>query len=96
MSIATPVVNKRNETFDIYIGRGSRWGNPFVIGKDGTRDDVVRKFKEYAHDKYNSGEWSDEDLASLYGKRLGCFCAPLKCHGDVLAEAAEHSYLILN
>lgn len=39
------VVNKYKEEYDIYIGRGSRWGNPFVIGKDGTREEVIEKIQ---------------------------------------------------
>jgi hypothetical protein len=41
------VVNKRIDAFDVYIGRGSVWGNPFVIGKDGDRAEVIRKYEDY-------------------------------------------------
>ena len=83
------VVNKRNQQYDVYIGRGSVWGNPFVMGKDGTREDVIEKFRMYAREKYISGEWTDDIILELYGKRLGCFCAPKPCHGDVLVEAVN-------
>ena len=39
------VVNKYKEYYDIYIGRGSPYGNPFVIGKDVTREEVIEKFR---------------------------------------------------
>lgn len=83
------VVNKRTSPYDVYIGRGSIWGNPFRIGPDGTRADVIRKFTDYAQAKYDSGEWTDDMIKQLKGKRLACYCAPLACHGDVLAKAAN-------
>lgn len=83
----TRVVHKNREAFDVYIGRGSLWGNPFVIGRDGDRDDVVRKYEEHF--------LSRPDLRAkvylLAGKRLGCFCAPKSCHGDVLKKYADEA-----
>lgn len=71
----------------IYIGRAfgpfkqnSKWGNPFIIGKDGNRDDVIAKYKAWI-------QTQPELLASLHelkDKTLICWCAPEKCHGDVL------------
>lgn len=76
------VVNKRREPFDVYIGRGSKWGNPFVIGRDGTREEVIEKYRRWIIQQ----PWLQESLPGLDGKRLGCFCKPLPCHGDVLQE----------
>ena len=81
------VVNLKHDPFDVYIGRGSKWGNPFKIGKDGTREEVVDKYREYIKKK-------PELLACLHelkDKRLGCYCAPLLCHGNVLEELLESS-----
>ena len=76
------VVNLRKERYDVYIGRGSKWGNKFVIGKDGDREEVVRKYKEWLlQNKELLGY-----LHELKGKVLGCFCKPKACHGDVLVE----------
>jgi hypothetical protein len=81
----TTVVHCKRETYDVYIGRPSPWGNPFEIGRDGTRADVIKKYRA----------WIVEQpalvaaLPTLKGKRLGCWCAPAACHGDVLAELAE-------
>lgn len=72
----------------IYIGRGSKWGNPFVMGKDGNRDQVIAAHKEWLWGQIDQGVVSLEDLAALKGKDLVCFCAPLPCHGDTLAAAA--------
>ena len=43
----TRVVNVRKEGHDVYIGRGSMWGNPFRIGPDGTRIEVIKKYEKY-------------------------------------------------
>ena len=70
----------------VYIGRGSPFGNPFVIGKDGTRDDVCDKYEWML--AYNP---SLRDLvkAKLKGKDLVCFCKPQRCHGDTLLRIAN-------
>lgn len=80
----------------VYIGRGSRWGNPFVIGKHGTRDDVCEEYAEFLKRQWRRKEVTLEDLAALHGKDLVCFCAPLRCHGDTLEKAAEWAFKQLN
>lgn len=81
----TTVVHCKREPYDIYIGRPGIWGNPFVIGRDGTRGEVVNKYREYLETRPDLLS----RLSDLRGKRLGCFCAPNQCHGDVLAELAD-------
>ena len=83
----TKVVNLKKEKYDIYIGRPSPYGNVFEIGEDGTREEVVEKYRAYA--KRNM---SKMNLRHLKGKRLGCYCKPLVCHGDVLVEMVEELY----
>lgn len=77
------VVNLRTNSHTLYIGRGSKWGNPFVIGKDGDRATVIAKYRKYL--------WSRKDLLDalpeLEGHTLGCYCKPSACHGDVLIKA---------
>ena len=80
------VLNKRNSSKGVYIGRPSKWGNPFVIGADGSRADVVRKFEEYLKSNPMLMEAAKKELK---GKDLVCFCAPLACHGDVLSRIAN-------
>lgn len=87
--MACVVVNKYKSAFDIYIGRGSQWGNPFVIGKHGSRVEVIQKYRQHLWRQVESGEVSVDDLLALDGKRLGCFCKPQACHGDVIASAVE-------
>jgi hypothetical protein len=43
----TKIVNVKDEKCDIYIGRGTKYGNPFKIGRDGTREEVIQKYEEY-------------------------------------------------
>ena len=82
----TRVVNLRKEPYDIYIGRGSKWGCPFYIPEDGSRTVVIRRYKEYL---LNFRPDLIKALPELKGKRLGCFCKPLDCHGDILIELLE-------
>lgn len=82
-----PTVVKKVEGCDVVIDRTSKWGNPYVIGKDGSREEVVQKYAGYI--------WKDLGLQAalpeLYGKRIGCHCSPELCHGDVL-RALCHPY----
>jgi hypothetical protein len=83
--MATKVVHCKHEPYDVYIGRPSKWGNPFEIGKDGTREDVIEKYREWIITQPSL-------LASLYtlkDRTLGCWCKPKLCHGDILAELAD-------
>jgi len=67
----------------VYIGRGTIYGNPFRIGPDGTRVEVIAKYKAwfYANDALRT-----ECRKWLTGKTLVCHCSPLSCHGDVIAD----------
>ena len=85
MNKKTRVVNVRTEGHDIYIGRGSKWGNPYIIGVDGDRIEVIKKYEKYL----SSNKELLESLPELKGKRLGCHCDPLICHGDVLKRWVE-------
>lgn len=76
------VVHCKKQTYDVYIGRPSKWGNPYEIGKDGTRSEVIVKYKEYLL----SNQELMRDLHELRGKTLGCWCKPAPCHGDVLVD----------
>lgn len=84
----TFVSNKdRGEHFDTYCGRGTLWGNPYAIGVDGDRDEVIRKFKyDFDRDYLKGGNDFKEKLKKLRGHTLGCHCKPYACHSDVLAQ----------
>lgn len=86
MQEQTIVVNKHHQVpYDVYIGRGSIWGNPFVIGKDGDRDAVIGKYEQHLLSRPDLMA----RLPELRGKTLACFCAPKPCHGHVLARLAD-------
>lgn len=89
----TKVVNKYHSLpYDVYIGRGSKWGNPYSH-LDSAIAEYRVETREEAIDKYR--EWIVEQpelmdsLHELKGKTLCCFCKPAPCHGDVLAELAD-------
>lgn len=84
--MTTRVVHYKKEPYDIYIGRPSKWGNPFVVGRDGTRAEVIELYREYL---YSDGAHLIADIHELKDKVLGCWCKPEACHGDVLAELAD-------
>jgi len=79
------IVHCKKESYDIYIGRPNKWGNPFSIGKDGTRVDVIKKYEQWIRNNPNLLK----DLHELKGKVLGCWCAPKLCHGDILIKLVK-------
>jgi hypothetical protein len=79
------VVHCMSQAHHLYIGRPSKWGNPFEIGRDGTRRQVIEQYEHYILQ-------SPQLLARLHeleGRVLGCWCAPQPCHGDVLLRLAN-------
>ena len=71
--------------YDVYIGRPSIWGNPFRIGVDGDRTEVLSKYRAWI----SSNNRLLPQLPDLREKILGCYCSPLPCHGDILIELLE-------
>lgn len=85
------VVHCKKEKFDVYIGRyykpfvdkhSFKWGNPFVIGEDGTREQVIELYKNWILTQ----SFLLKSLPELRNKILGCWCDKKSCHGDVLIE----------
>jgi hypothetical protein len=81
------VLNKRNSNDGVYIGRPSKWGNPFVIGKDGSREEVIEKYEKWL--LFEKLELVVAAKKELKGKSLVCWCSPEACHGDVLIKIAN-------
>jgi hypothetical protein len=71
------------------ITRPTIFGNPFVIGPDGDREEVIIKYKEYFLDRMAVDRGFKKAILSLKGLRLGCMCKPKPCHGDVIVEWLE-------
>jgi hypothetical protein len=87
----TVVINIHMEPFDVYIGRAGRgedgyFGNPFRIGHGVSRLDAVKMFERYFLDRIERDIEFKRRILALKGKRLGCFCKPQACHGDVIAD----------
>lgn len=87
------VVNIRVEKCEIYIGRGSKWGNPFShIPNSGapfpvdSREDAIRAYADWI---LNQSELLEAAKTELKGKVLGCYCKPMECHGDILLKIAN-------
>lgn len=77
----TRVVHKK-QPYDVYCGRPSIFGNPFEIGKDGTRKEVIEKYREYF---YSHPHLMEEAKKQLTGKVIACWCKPKSCHLDIIA-----------
>lgn len=92
----TKIINiKSGEKYDIYIGRSGHgkdgyFGNPFIIGKHGNREEVLKKYKEYFYKKIVTDQEFKDKILSLNGKILGCFCdtndKEITCHGQIIQE----------
>ncbi len=89
------VINiKSGERYDVYIGRPSKWGNPFTHLKHlggpliivDSREESIIKYKEWILEQ---PELIAAAEVELRGKILGCHCKPLDCHGDILLEIAN-------
>ncbi len=87
----TRVVNVKYSTCDVYIGRvcrgtrQSKWGNPFKIGPDCTREQAIARHEKW----FMKQKHLIADLHELANKRLGCWCAPKPCHGDLYVKLIE-------
>lgn len=75
--------------YDVYIGRPSEFGNPFVIGVDGNRKEVLENYGIYARARIIFDRKFRDDVLALKGKILGCHCAPAPCHGNILIGLIE-------
>jgi hypothetical protein len=97
--MVTTVINKYKtipEKDSISIMRPGPWGNPFIIGKDGGRHEVVEKYRELV---LSDRQLQHKIVEELRGKQLVCCCKPAECHGDILAliaESEEHESVDLN
>lgn len=100
-AVSCSVVHCKKAPYDVYIGRPSKWGNPFTHRQDGktlakhivgSRDEAVEAYREWITN--GEGKHLMKDLPELKNKVLGCWCHPQSCHGDVLSElVAKHCKL---
>ena len=90
-----PSFNPETNPNDVYIGRWSsskhglflesKWANPFKEGRDGTREEVISKYRKHLLNRPDLMA----ALPELVGKRLGCWCIPNACHGNILKDLVE-------
>lgn len=80
-------VHCKRERHQLYIGRPSKWGNPFVVGKHGARGECIALYENWLRRNSQLVASLDE----LQGLVLGCWCAPQACHGDLLVRLANAS-----
>lgn len=88
------VVHCKREPFDVYIGRPSKWGNPFPVpsrgyDREADPDRILERYEAHVRSRPELMA----ALPELRGKVLGCWCAPKRCHGDVLLRLAEEAHL---
>lgn len=99
MQNKTTVVNVRKADYDVFIGRMrgffAQWaplgqkfdfGNPWRVGPDCSREEAIRKYRNYFYQRIETDPVFKKEVEALAGKRLGCFCKPQDCHGDVIAQ----------
>lgn len=81
---------KKGQDYDVYIGRGSIYGNPYHFKEVGTREESIRMHKyDYEFGLLHRHDEIIASVPTLIGKRLGCHCYPLDCHGDVYIRDAN-------
>ena len=86
--MSTTVVNLYKEKYDVYIGRAGKgqdgtFGNPF---NSSNRDENIARFEDYFYQRLKTDREFRYKVHQLKDKRLGCFCKPQSCHGDVIAR----------
>jgi hypothetical protein len=86
LTLGPRVVHCKHSPYDVYIGRPGPWGNPFIIGQHGDREQVINKYRQMI---INDKQLYERAQKELKGKVLACWCSPLPCHGDALVEIAN-------
>ena len=78
------------------MGRGSKWGNPFVMKSEEDRPNVITQYNVWLKQQIRVSNYTLEELAALHNKDLVCFCAPKACHADSLLKVAAWANNLLN
>ena len=81
------VVHCKKSKYEVLIDRNTKWGNPFPMRSPDykERERVIKAYREWIPTQPHLMS----ALHELKGKTLGCWCAPMPCHGDVLMELAN-------
>jgi hypothetical protein len=87
--VDTTVVNMRTNAYDVAIDRSGPFGNPYHVGKDGDRGAVLELYRSYFSRRVEQDPEFKRRVLDLRGKRLGCWCSPMPCHGMIIVEWLE-------
>ncbi|HDY90016.1 MAG TPA: DUF4326 domain-containing protein [bacterium] len=82
----TRVVHCKKEPYDVLIDRNTKYGNPYVVGIHGSREECIEKFRKKA---YANPEFLALVRKELKNKTLACWCKPKACHGDIYVEICD-------
>jgi len=85
----TEIVNLSSEKADRRIDRTTKFGNPFRLEKDGgkySRAESIQKYREWFYNRIQEDPEFRKEVEDLKGLRLGCWCKPKDCHGDIIKE----------
>lgn len=80
------VGSKRRGDHGLYVGRPSKFGNPFAMRSEAEREVVIEKYRSWFIERLNDREFALDALELRDATALVCWCAPLPCHADVLEE----------
>jgi hypothetical protein len=91
----TKIVNIYKEPYDVYIGRAGNgrdgyFGNPYILVDESFREVILERYKRYFINRINTDAEFKYKVKELKDKRLGCFCAPKRCHGHIIAEYLDN------
>lgn len=93
------LVNQRvTKKFDLSIGRDGRWGNPIRLKDDSkeARDKCVDEHDIWIWNQIRAGKITLDELLSLEGKTLACWCVPKRCHGHNIVRAVQWARALTN
>jgi hypothetical protein len=88
----TRVIRRGRGLHDVFIGRPSIFGNPFHLGADGTRTEVLIKYEVWLRQRLVEDLAFARELDGLRGKVLACFCAPKPCHGNIIVKLIKERF----
>ncbi len=86
------LLNRRRDRIPagaVYVGRPSRWGNPYPLRREHERLGVAERYRDHLVRRLRAGTTTRRELAGLHGETLVCWCAPRPCHGHLLQAAAR-------
>lgn len=86
MIIDTTVVNMHKTTCDVRVDRASIFGNPFT---DGPRESKIDRYRAYFQKRVEDDPLFRAAVLQLRGRRLGCWCSPKRCHGEIIVAWLE-------